>query len=119
MPDDGGEGVVAGGGTAREYILDEDECPLSILMNHPARCEHLPITLLPFLNVSLFQPRRCDVSRATAAPGWARTAATEEEGPVGSDERQHAGRAALPHGAGSGGGGAEDSEAADERDRGR
>ena len=45
MPDDGGEGVVAGGGTAREYILDEDECPLSILMNHPARCEQLPITV--------------------------------------------------------------------------
>ena len=37
MPDDGGAGVVAGGGTAREYLLEEDECPLSILMSHPAR----------------------------------------------------------------------------------
>ena len=35
MPDDGGAGVVVGGGTAREYRL-EDECPLSILMD-PAR----------------------------------------------------------------------------------
>merc|ERR1740129_898307 len=36
MPEDGGVGGVAGGGTAREYLLEEDECPLSILMNHPA-----------------------------------------------------------------------------------
>ena len=34
MPDDGGEGHVVGGGTTREYILEEDECPLNILMNH-------------------------------------------------------------------------------------
>jgi len=36
MPDDGGEGQVVGGGTTREYILDEDECPLNILMHHPS-----------------------------------------------------------------------------------
>jgi len=36
MPDDGGEGQVVGGGTTREYILEEDECPLNILMHHPA-----------------------------------------------------------------------------------
>ena len=34
MPDDGGEGQVVGGGTTREYILEDDECPLHILMNH-------------------------------------------------------------------------------------
>merc|ERR1719411_1221824 len=34
MPDDSGEGHVVGGGTTREYILEEDECPLHILMNH-------------------------------------------------------------------------------------
>ena len=34
MPDDGGEGQVLGGGTTREYVLDDDECPLQILMNH-------------------------------------------------------------------------------------
>merc|ERR1719210_2304007 len=37
MPDDGGEGQVLGGGTTREYILDEEECPLHILMNHQAQ----------------------------------------------------------------------------------
>jgi len=36
MPDDGGEGQVVGGGTTREYILEEEECPLNILMHHPA-----------------------------------------------------------------------------------
>ena len=36
MPDDGGAGQVVGGGTTREYILEDDECPLAILMNHPA-----------------------------------------------------------------------------------
>merc|ERR1719193_1684425 len=36
MPDDGGEGQVVGGGTTREYILEEDDCPLNILMNHQA-----------------------------------------------------------------------------------
>merc|ERR1719244_1274476 len=36
MPDDGGEGQVVGGGTTREYILEEDEWPLNILMHHPA-----------------------------------------------------------------------------------
>ena len=34
MPDDGGEGQVLGGGTTREYILEDEECPLHILMNH-------------------------------------------------------------------------------------
>ena len=34
MPDDGGEGQVIGGGTTREYVLDDEECPLQILMNH-------------------------------------------------------------------------------------
>ena len=34
MPDDGGEGQVLGGGTTREYVLDDEECPLHILMNH-------------------------------------------------------------------------------------
>lgn len=24
------------GGTQQEYILDDDECPLAILMNHPS-----------------------------------------------------------------------------------
>merc|ERR1719367_2501632 len=37
MPDGGGEGQVLGGGTTREYILDEEECPLHILMNHQAQ----------------------------------------------------------------------------------
>ncbi len=36
MPEDGGAGQVVGGGTTREYILEEEECPLAILMNHPA-----------------------------------------------------------------------------------
>lgn len=36
MPEDGGAGQVVGGGTTREYILEDDECPLAILMNHPA-----------------------------------------------------------------------------------
>lgn len=26
----------ASGGTQQEYILDDDECPLAILMNHPS-----------------------------------------------------------------------------------
>ena len=34
MPEDGAPGVVVGGGTTREYILDDDDCPLNILMNH-------------------------------------------------------------------------------------
>ena len=34
MPEDGGMGRVVGGGTTREYILEDDECPLAILMNH-------------------------------------------------------------------------------------
>merc|ERR1719284_1076343 len=38
MPDDGGQGHVPGGGTTREYVLDDEECPLQILMNHqPSR----------------------------------------------------------------------------------
>merc|ERR1719411_1536187 len=36
MPEDGAPGVVVGGGTTREYILDDDDCPLNILMNHQA-----------------------------------------------------------------------------------
>ena len=36
MPDDGGAGRVVGGGTTREYVLEDDECPLAILMNHQA-----------------------------------------------------------------------------------
>merc|ERR1719193_1593050 len=36
MPEDGGAGRVIGGGTTREYVLEEDECPLAILMNHQA-----------------------------------------------------------------------------------
>ena len=34
MPEDGAPGVVVGGGTTREYILDDEDCPLNILMNH-------------------------------------------------------------------------------------
>ena len=37
MPEDGGAGRVVGGGTTREYVLEDDECPLAILMNHQAR----------------------------------------------------------------------------------
>ena len=36
MPDDGGEVEVAGGGTIRENILEDDVCPLNIMMDHPA-----------------------------------------------------------------------------------
>ena len=34
MPDDGGEGQVVGGDTTGENILEDNECPLHILMNH-------------------------------------------------------------------------------------
>ena len=34
MPEDGGMGRVVGGGTTRECVLEDDECPLAILMNH-------------------------------------------------------------------------------------
>ena len=40
MPEDGAPGVVVGGGTTREYILDDDDCPLNILMNHQVRYVH-------------------------------------------------------------------------------
>ena len=36
MPDDGGEGKVVVGGTTREYILEDEDCPLNILMQHQA-----------------------------------------------------------------------------------
>jgi len=32
MPEDGGQGQVLGGGTTREYMLDDGDCPLGILM---------------------------------------------------------------------------------------
>ena len=40
MPEDGAPGVVVGGGTTREYILDDEDCPLNILMNHQVRYVH-------------------------------------------------------------------------------
>jgi hypothetical protein len=37
VPADNGESKEYHGGTNnREYILDDDECPLAILMNHPS-----------------------------------------------------------------------------------
>lgn len=37
VPADNGESKEYHGGTnSREYILDDDECPLAILMNHPS-----------------------------------------------------------------------------------
>ena len=37
MAEDGSSGVVVGGGTTREYMLEDEDCPLQILMNHQVR----------------------------------------------------------------------------------
>ena len=46
MPEDGGAGRVVGGGTTREYVLEDDECPLAILMNHQAGVCNLQNTVV-------------------------------------------------------------------------
>ena len=46
VPADNGESKEYHGGTNnREYILDDDECPLAILMNHPSSRGELYISL--------------------------------------------------------------------------
>lgn len=41
---------VVNGGTQQEYILDDDECPLAILMNHPSTRGKSPFSWNVFLD---------------------------------------------------------------------